>query len=184
MLGTVACYSPQLMLGTVACYSPQLMLGTVACYSPQLMSTIAMPWQVSYNERTMPIRGTTVNVGPVNRDLFPDYVITLQANERLVGAFGSAGPLFSDSAVSVLYNLGFWTSTGAQHGPYGSSQGSGFSFRGPIYGFYGGVFDRYDFLSGIGKPPTPEAFGTDLVLLEVLQPMRCKNLEWAHFRIT
>ncbi len=107
--------------------------------------------QTYYVEALGPIRGMTTA-----RNNTPDVSINLQG-DWITGVFGRT----SDSAV---ISLGFWTRSGAQHGPYGGTDGSPFSFLGTVNSFFGGVYNHDGRLAGIGfwtnapsPPPAPPA---------------------------
>jgi hypothetical protein len=100
------------------------------------------------------IRGLTN--GRDDLDLGPDVTINLQG-DQIVGVLGKTGD-------NVITSLGFWTRSGAQHGPYGGTTGSAFSFTGTVHGFFGGVYSSDRRLSGVGfwtdapsPPPAPPA---------------------------
>jgi hypothetical protein len=81
---------------------------------------------VLYTDGLGPLRGSTVN-----RDLTPDYTVSLQPGETISAVFGRTGDLVDA--------IGFWTSVGRQFGPYGGIGGAPFEFNGPVYAFFGGI---------------------------------------------
>lgn len=102
-------------------------------------------------------------------------MLTFDAGDSLVGVFGAT---YDDGATRVFSNLGFWMSSGRQHGPFGGplsrTYGTTFTNLGRVYSFYGSN-DPNGYLSGLGTwtdspspppappfrppPPSPPPFG-------------------------
>eukprot|EP00884_Botryococcus_braunii_P011613 jgi/Botrbrau1/20452/Bobra.145_2s0016.1 len=111
--------------------------------------------QALYSTGPAPIRGLATG-----RELNPDYAITIDAGESLVGVFGAT------SNNGYFSNLGFWMSSGRQHGPFGGPlsrpNGASFAFTGRVYSFFGSAQYYHNFLEGLGfwtdapsPPPAP-----------------------------
>jgi hypothetical protein len=94
--------------------------------------------------------------GPINTysdNFAPDVVITFDAGDRIVGAFGQT---FSNNYY-VLYSLGFWMASGKQYGPYGMQYGTPFRYEGNVFSIFGTSWGNTRGISSIG-------FWTDPVL--------------------
>jgi hypothetical protein len=84
--------------------------------------------------------GNTIQKHGVDLGKSPTATVLLDDGEQISSIFGTVDLL--------IRSIGFATTSGAIYGPWGKTDGSVFSINGPVYGFYGGLWD--DVLGKLG----------------------------------